>query len=328
MSSPLDVIVVGPLNIDLIVAGTAPREIDALQDWFGLSEVTINVAGAAGYPAQVFQKLGLRTGVLSVLADDMLGDALRRGLSDLGIDLSRTRTATGKLTAIAIYLLLFGGKKRPLTGRHSTYQPWPNPLDADDLRYLESARLIHVAGYLHYPAMWNDDIPNMLRQAHERGQMTSLDPQFPLDPISSRWLTSIEPLLPYVDVLLADQDELQNISGLEDLDASANLLQEAGLPGLTIAVKRGARGCRIYQADQCFDQATFAVPDNDIADTIGTGDAFDAGFLAALLRGRPAADAARIGSATATISMRGHGAASALTPQDTIDALIRQYASD
>jgi sugar/nucleoside kinase (ribokinase family) len=320
---PLDVAVIGPVNVDLILSGAAPHQIEEIRNWFGLSDVTLNAAGSAGYPAQVFQKLGLQTGLLTVTADDALGSALRYEMAKLGIDLSRVRVVPGEISQIAIYMLLFGSKKRPLTGRRSSHQPWPAPLDKADLDYLTSVRLIHIAGYLHYPSMWDDDIPNMLRDAKRRGQMTSLDPQFPLWPLEGRWLPGIGRLLPYVDALLVDQDEARNITGLESLDEAGRLLRQAG-PQIVV-VKRGEQGALVYYADQCIEQPAQRVPEDEIADTIGAGDAFDGGFLAALLRGRSVAEAARIGAAVAAISVRGHGAATALRAEDTIDRLIERY---
>src|SRR5258708_15227198 len=184
-----------------------------------LSEVTLNVAGSAGYPAQALQSLGVQTGIVSTVADDALGDVIRHGLADAGLDLTRLHVAKGEQSSIAVYMLLFGSKKRPLTGRPVQHQPWPDPLDVDDVRYIAAARLIHIAGYLHYPSMWDDDLPALLRDAHARGQMVSLDPQFPLIPVEGRWLRGIERLLPYVDALLTDQEELPALTGLDDLDA-------------------------------------------------------------------------------------------------------------
>jgi sugar/nucleoside kinase (ribokinase family) len=322
VSAPLEVAVIGPLNVDLILAGDAPHDIETLRNWIGLSDVTLNPAGAAGYPAQVFQKLGLRTGIISAIADDPLGDLLRRGLSETGVDITRVRTAPSALTPLAVYLLLFGSKKRPLTGRRSTHQPWPDPLNPDDLQYLAAARLVHVAGYLHYPSMWTDDIPNMLQQARARGQMVSLDPQFPLYPVEGRWLRGVERLLPHLDVLLVDQDEARRITGVEDLDTAASMLQTYG-PSI-VTIKRGMDGSVVYYQGKRIEQAAFAVPEDQIVDAVGAGDAFDAGFLAALLRDCSPADAAFIGSTVASISVRGHGAASALTPDDTIDQVIQR----
>ncbi len=322
MSAAFDAVVIGPLNVDLILAGAAPHDIEKLRSWLGLSDVTLAPAGAAGYPAQVFQKLGLRTGLLSVIAGDALGDLLRHGLSEAGIDISRVRAAPGELTQLAVYMLLFGDKKRPLTGRRTAHQPWPYPLDADDLEYLAHARLVHIAGYLHYPQMWSDDIPKALYQARARGCMTSLDPQFPLYPVEGRWLPGIEPLLPHIDVLLVDQGEACSITGMGDSDSAARFLQACG-PSIVV-VKRGVDGSLIYEAGRCTEQSAFVVPEDRIVDLVGAGDAFDAGFLAALLRRCSPADAAKIGSTVAAISIQGHGAASALTAAHTIDKLIEQ----
>ncbi len=319
MTAALDAIVIGPLNIDLVVVGDAPHDIQALQNWMALSDVTLNVAGSGGYPAQVLQKLGLRTGILSIVADDALGRVIREELAGMGIDVSHLRVAPEELTSIAIYMLLFGSKKRPLTGRPVKHQPWPAPLGADDKHYLASARLIHMAGYLHYPSMWNGDIPDLFHEARRRGQITSLDPQFPLYPLEGRWLVGIERLLPSVDVLLVDEDEACGITGLDDLEAAGKMLRETG-PG-TVVIKRGAMGAMIFDQARRFDQPATRVPEETIADTIGAGDAFDGGFLAALLEGCDVVGAARIASTVAALSLHGHGASSALTADDTIKAL-------
>jgi sugar/nucleoside kinase (ribokinase family) len=323
---PLDAVVIGPLNIDLILVGNAPRDIEALLNWTALSEVTLTVAGSAGYAAQVFQKLGLHAGVMSLIPDDALGEVMRRGLADCGIDLTRTRVTVDELSSIAVYMLLFGSKKRPLTGRPVTHQPWPAPLDSEDLDYLASTRLIHVGGYLHYPSMWDDDIPNMLRAARERGQMTSLDPQFPLYPVEGRWLPGVERLLPHLDVLLVDQDEARGITGLDDMDEMGYFLLNSG--PRTVVVKCGADGVIVFHANRRFDQPALQVPEDEIADTVGAGDAFNAGFLTTLLKGRSVEDAARIGNAVAALSLRGHGAATALTESDTIGGLFASFLDD
>ncbi len=319
MTASLDAIVIGPLNIDLVVVGSAPHDVGALQNWMALSDVTLNVAGSGGYPAQVLQKLGLQTGMLAIAADDALGKVMREELAASGIDVSHVHIAPDEQSSIAIYMLLFGSKKRPLTGRPVKHQPWPAALSADDWQYLASARLIHMAGYLHYASMWNEDIPALFCEAHRRGQMTSLDPQFPLSPLEGRWLPAIERLLPHVDVLLVDEDEARGITGLDELEAAGKMLRETG--PRTVVIKRGAEGAMIFDQDQRFDQPANRVAEEQIADTIGAGDAFDGGFLAALLEGCSVAHAARIASAVAAMSLKGHGASSALTVNDTIGKL-------
>jgi sugar/nucleoside kinase (ribokinase family) len=319
----LDAVVIGPLNIDLILVGSAPLEPAQLREWMALSEVTLNAAGSGGYPALVLQRLGLKTGMLSIVADDALGDVIRRELRDAGLDLTRLRTAPAEKSSIAIYMLLFGSKKRPLTGRPVLHQPWPSPLTADDQAYLARARLIHVAGYLHYPQMWTDEIPELLRTARARGQMVSLDPQFPLYPMEGRWMPGVEKLLPHLDVLLVDQDEALNITGDKSIDQAGRTLLAAG--ARLVIVKRGAEGAACFTPDgRRADEPALPVPESEIADTIGAGDAFDGGVLAALLRGCSPAEAVKVGTYVAALSLRDHGAANALQPEHTIDHLIAQ----
>ncbi len=71
-----------------------------------------------------------------------------------------------------------------------------------------------------------------------------------------------------------------------------------------VAATRGADGALIVTADA--EHAVPAVP-VEVVDTTGCGDAFSAGFLRGLSLGRSAADAARLGCATASQVATGLG---------------------
>ena len=103
--------------------------------------------------------------------------------------------------------------------------------------------------------------------------------------------------------------------GLARLAASVDYLfvnaQESKLYGRAIVsgaqtaiVKLGARGARWISSDAAF---TVAAPRVRAVDTTGAGDAFDGGFLFALLRGKPPRDCMRIANAVAAQSTRAPG---------------------
>ena len=117
----LDVVTVGSLNIDLLITGSAPTDPVELAQWIGPSNVTVTAAGSNGYATLAFAKLGLRTGVVAVLADDALGDVVLQEMVQAGVDVSHIARQPHTQSGIGIYLLLFGNKKRPLTYRY------PNP---------------------------------------------------------------------------------------------------------------------------------------------------------------------------------------------------------
>jgi 2-dehydro-3-deoxygluconokinase len=305
MAAQPDIVIIGPLNVDIIAVGDAPREPDELIRWMGLSKISINAAGSAGYVLMDLQKLGGNCGIMSVLSSDPMSAFLLRTLQDAGIDTSRVRTKAGA-PGIAIYMLLFGDKKRPLTGQLATHAPWPDSFSDDDLTYIAGARLLHVAGYLHYPRMWGDYMAGALKHTKNSGALTSLDPQFPLSPVETPWMTALEDMIGYVDIFLSDEDEARSITALDDLDDAAQNLLDAG-PDVVV-IKRGAQGSLIFAADGTrIEQLPYVIEAGEVSDSIGAGDAYDAGFLFGVLENWPLERAAQFASTVAALSVYGSG---------------------
>ncbi len=313
----LDVITVGPLNVDLLITGSAPTALDELTQWTGPSDVTLTAAGSNGYATLAFARLGLRTGVVAVLADDALGDVVYKELVRGGVDVSHVIRQPHTRSGIGIYLLLFGSKKRPLTYRYPTHLPWPNPLGQADQDFLLSGRHIHCAGYLHYREMWNDDLAKLYRTARARGLTTSFDPQSVLVPYDGAWIDPVRDILKYTDVLLVDVREAARLAANDDLRSMALVLQQAG-PRI-VAIKNGAYGAFVYTPERCFQQPAIVVPEEEIVDSVGAGDAFDAAFVSALLWGWPLERCARFAAAAAASSLRGAGAMSSLASREELE---------
>jgi 2-dehydro-3-deoxygluconokinase len=313
-----DIVIVGPLNVDLIIKGSTILSISQINSWNGPSQVHLRAAGAAGYVAQDMAKLGTKLGILSTIGDDTFGNEIEKVLKSAGIDISRLRVETQTETCIAIYMLLFGSKKRPLTYRLPTHSPWPVHFSSEDLDYLFSARHLHCAGYLHYPQMWNDEMAKVFLEARKRGLSTSLDPQFALLPVDIPWKEPLAELLKVTDNLLLDEKEARLITQMDDLHAAAGWFQESGVK--TVVIKRGAMGSIIHTEKKEFEIPALPVPTEEIVEEIGAGDAYDAGFLHGLLSGWTTELCAAFATATATSTLRGSGGSDALA---TIDQILQ-----
>ena len=61
-----------------------------------------------------------------------------------------------------------------------------------------------------------------------------------------------------------------------------------------------------------------AAPKVRVVDTTGAGDAFNGGFLAALVRGRPLAECLRLGTLVGSLSTRAAGGLDALPSRDEV----------
>jgi sugar/nucleoside kinase (ribokinase family) len=318
----LDVVTIGPLNIDLLIRGQAPTDLAELTRWIGPSEVAITTAGSNGYATLALAKLGLRVGVVCVLADDVLGDVLLEDLKRAGVDVSHVARHPHSQSGIGIYVLLFGSQKRPMTYRLPTHSPWPNPLGQADREYLLSGRHIHCAGYLHYRDMWNDDVAQLYRAAQARGVTTSLDPQGMLVPYEGAWIDPVRELLKYTDVLLVDAHEAAHLTLSEDVNTAALVLHQAG-PGIVV-VKNGAHGTVVRTRTEFFVQPANVVPASEVVDTVGAGDTFDAAFVTGLLSGWPLERCARFASLAAASSLRGAGGVAALAAREELERQLDQ----
>lgn len=317
---PLDVITLGPLNVDLLITGSVPTNLEALQQWIGPSEVTMTAAGSNGYTTLAFAKLGLKTGVVAVLADDALGDMIYQAVSRAGVDVSHIQRQPDTLSGIGIYLLLFGDKKRPLTYRLPTHQPWPRHLSRADRDYLLSGRHVHCGGYLHFPDMWTDDLADLFRAAQERGLTTSLDPQTLLFPYEGSWFDPLGEALKWTDLLALDAQEAHRIAQSDDLYTAARFLRQAG-PRI-VAIKDGAAGTLISAGGQTFRQPAIVVPEEEIVETVGAGDTFDAAFITAFLEEWPIERSAKFAALAAASSMRGAGGITSLASREELERAL------
>jgi sugar/nucleoside kinase (ribokinase family) len=315
----LDVVTLGPLNVDLLITGTAPTNLDELTQWMGQSQVTLTAAGSNGYTTLALARLGLKAGVVAVLADDAFGNMVLQTVKQAGVEVSRVQRQANTLSGIGIYILLFGNKKRPLTYRLPTHQPWPRRLSQADREYLLSGRHVHCGGYLHFPEMWNDDLAEVFHLAHERGLSTSLDPQGLLYPYDGSWLEPIRDALRYTDMLLLDAQEARRIAQLEDLPSVAMALKQIG-PRL-VAIKDGTAGTLICLEDRMFRQPAAIVPEDEIVETVGAGDTFDAALIAAFLAGWPIERCASFAALAAASSVRGAGAVTSLLSWEELERM-------
>jgi ribokinase len=269
--------ILGPMNVDLIAHGAAPDDKKALLEWVGTSKVSVLAAGAIGYFAGVAHALGHDVSVITTLGDDPLGLVVQDCLKRLRSDLSLVEIQRGKSTAIGIYMLLFGSKKRPLTYQMPTHDLWPLKYTKEQLAAVAGSGWFHHGGYLHFPPAWNGSVLELFKLARKRGIGTSLDPQFPLTDYPVPWVHAVEPLLPLTDILFIDKHEACSLMAMDDHVAAARVLLAKG-PRMVV-VKLGEDGSILIDGEGVISQPAEKIAPDEIVDSIGAGDSFDAGFV-------------------------------------------------
>lgn len=315
-----DVTVIGPVNIDLLMVGEGPPDLSQLPTWDGPAHMEMAAAGAVGYCTRDLAKLGLDVLVSACVPDDPLGAYLIEALAHDGVDVSVMRRVPDTLVGIAAFVLLFGSRKRPLVHRAPTHDPWPQTVGEREKIQLLDARHLHVGGYLHFPKVWHGSTGTLMRQAREAGLSTSLDPQFPLGPLASPWISVLDDLLPWVETLFCDENEARRLSDCQSLDQCAQRLRDAGPE--VVVIKQGAKGATAYGDEGSVPQP--AVVLGEVVDTIGAGDAFDAGFIYGGLQGWALAKRLRFAATVAGFTVTGLGGSETFPSLREIEALLAE----
>ena len=257
-----------------------------------IEEIRVSPAGAAGGTAITMAKLGARTVTVGAIGADDLGDLLVTMLGRLGVETDRLARKDGVQTSASVLPIRPNGDRPALhvIGANASFTRDDFPWDV-----IEQADTLHLGG----PEFMHELAPEILSFCREHGVRTSADV------LADGWpelLDMIAPALEHVDWFLPNEDQAMKLTGTGDVDAAGQALLERGIGGCAITC--GARGSFVVGGDGAERVPAF---ETEIVDTTGCGDAFSAGFLRGLSLGRTPADAARLGSACASLVAQGLG---------------------
>ncbi len=151
--------------------------------------------------------------------------------------------------------------------------------DDVDFSRVRDARVFHTTGYMWDTETQEQAARSATRAASASRTLVSFDVADPF--VARRYRDSLLQWIPgNVDVLFANQEELQELTGHRSNERE--LLRAAAELAPTVAMKIGARGCIVmHHGTECRAAAHPA----ERVDTTGAGDAFAAGYLFGVLRG-------------------------------------------
>jgi ribokinase len=128
-------------------------------------------------------------------------------------------------------------------------------------------------------------------------------------------------LLKLVDYLTPNETEAERLMGKSDTPANM-ARQLAQCTGQTVVVTIGAQGA-VYAEQNNLHGHIPAFP-VDAIDTVGAGDAFNAGLTVALADGQSLAQALRFACAVGALAVTRHGAAASMPQRAEVEALLAQ----
>ncbi|MGB5558255.1 MAG: carbohydrate kinase [Paracoccaceae bacterium] len=232
--------------------------------------------GAVFNTAVALGRLGAPAGFLSGLSSDLFGEMLRKSLNDSGVSCDLA-VVSDRPTTLAFVRLVDGQASYAFydentAGRMLMPDDLPElPDDVEALFFGGISRVVDPCGAAY----------EALQAREAKGRVIMIDPNvrpgFIRDEDAYR--ARIERMIGRADLVKLSDEDLRWLYGEGSLEDLARGVLERGPKA--VFVTEGARGATAYSAAHKVSVAATKV---EVVDTVGAGDTFNAGLMAALYR--------------------------------------------
>jgi sugar/nucleoside kinase (ribokinase family) len=271
------VLCVGRLYCDLVFSGT-PKMPVVGEEVFA-KKLSTHAGGGAFITAAYLVSADQKVSLCSTIPSGPFGEVIEAEIQKSGIDSSQCLKASAEMSPQVTVAIPSSNDRAFLTNRSGLAIPntITAAMDDSELSHLHIAELATLS-----------EFPKLTQMAKDRGLTISLDCSWDEGLIYEP--TSRE-LLKGIDVFLPNEKELRALFCIKD--EVANHQHEILRHAPVVVVKRGKNGADLITEASMITDA--AIP-CEVKDTIGAGDAFNAGFIFSWINGRPLYECLRAGN--------------------------------
>ena len=259
-----DVVAMGELLIDFTPYGQSEQGNEVLE---------ANPGGAPCNVLAMLNRLGRKVAFLGKVGYDSFGTLLRKTLTDMGIDSTGLVTDPKVHTTLAFVHLDEHGDRNFSFCRNPGADMMLNKEELN-LNILKNAKIFHFGTLSMTSELIRETTKAAIAIAKEHGAVISFDPN--LRPPLWDCLDTAKEMIWYgisqCNILKISEDELQFITGIEDLDLAAKKVQEENPNVKVMFVTLGKDGSSFYYQGQKGFRETFR--EVKTIDTTGAGDTF------------------------------------------------------
>jgi len=307
-------------TLDLIAIGRSLVDLYGQQIGGRLEDVATFAKSVGGCPANIAigaARLGLRSALVTRVGPEQMGTFIREQLAREGVAVEGVHVDPARLTGLVLLAVEREGVS-PMTFYRADCADMA--LDESDIDedFIARARAIVVTGthFSRSPAAAAQAKAIRLAKAHGGkvvfdvdyrpnlwglgGHAEGFERYVKSEAVSAR----LAPVLPDCDLIVGTEEEIM-IAGGADTTIAA-LVAIRAVSGATIVLKRGAKGCIVYDGPIPDDLEAGIVGKGfpiEVFNVLGAGDAFMAGFLRGWLGGETLATAATWGNASGAFAV-------------------------
>lgn len=251
------------MDVHVSMAGVFPTDVNVNGNTPSLVELI--PGGAAANTALWARASGSSVRLISAIGEDLIGEALREHLAVFGVNGFLELIPDVPSGSVVVVSDATGARTMfPSAGSNECLsQPWV-------LAGL-CGQHVHVNGYGLARTATRQTYLNVIRAARTRGMSVSYDVAS-FEIVRDNW-ASVESAARLSDVVFLNDDEWR-----ASPPATLRNLSEDRL----VVHMMGALGCEAWKGDQHW---SLPAPKVEVADTVGAGDSFTAGFLSRFIQG-------------------------------------------
>ncbi len=278
-----DVVGFGALNVDKLFR---VNKIAGAEEEGFITDYKEACGGSAANTVVGLARLGCKVGFLGKVAKDSEGKMLiedfrREGVDTDGIIIAK-RGRSGKVMG-------FVDEK----GERALYvDPGVNDtieFEEIDKAYAFNTQFLHLTSFVGEKSFQTQ---KKLVSALPENVKVSIDPG---ELYARKGFVALETIIRRTFVLMPNQNELKLLTGTSNYEEGAKILLKKDIR--IVAVKLGSRGCYVTDGRENHLINAFKVK---VVDTTGAGDAFCAGFLYGLIKGKSLYECGRLGNFVAS----------------------------
>lgn len=297
-------LVVGDAGVDIIVP--FPQFLNAERSQVHFETPCLVGGGTAANTAAAMARLGVPTSFLGTIGDDQYGHFILRDFAALGVD-TKPMIVDAATNTVGVFAFIDERGERYLWGWPRVDQAFKelNPARID-WEEVKQAAWVHSSGMaIVHDTSARSSILSILKTAYENGVPTSFDLNLRVDDgnLDPSYADAVLEAMRYCTYVLGSgREEYYYLAPRTDwLESARSFVTEKR----TVIVRMGAEGSMALTPSETLREDAFCVP---VEDTVGAGDVYNAGFIAALLEGKSLRDALIWGNGVSGWSVSKKGA--------------------
>ena len=301
-----DVLVIGELNADIILDDI--KGFPMIGKEILANELNVVLGSSSAIFASNLSSLGKSVAMVGLLGEDSFADLIKKSLRNKKVNTDFVVTTKKYKTGLTI-VMNYGMDRANVT--------FPGAMehlltvDITDEMMLSSKHL-HLSSIFLQKGIKNEAV-ELFKRAKKLGLTTSMDPQW--DPAED-WDLELEKLIPHIDIWMPNVMEFKNITGTDSISAGIEKIKNFSN---CIVIKDGVHGAHLWENGKLTTKPAFL--NNKVADCIGAGDSFDAGFISEFVNGSSLERCVEVGNVMGAINTLEPGGTAAF---ENIESVTRK----